>query len=321
MKKPDIPADESSRIATLHSLNLLDTSPEERFDRLTRLARRIFSAPISLVSLVDSHRQWFKSAQGLEARETPREISFCGHAILDDELLLISDALKDERFADNPLVINNPNIRFYAGCSLRAFDGSKLGTLCVIDSRPRRFNEEDIGLLKDLATLAEQEIAASLLATIDELTSISNRRGFLILAQHALKMCYRQKIPAILLFFDLDQFKAINDRYGHSEGDNALVGFAEQLQLVFRDSDVFARMGGDEFVVLITDTDETTIDSVLTRFNQAVHQHNQQIKQDYEIKYSVGYQVYSPAKNQPIEELLAKADRAMYQQKQSGKSR
>ena len=119
MKSPDIPLNESTRIKALVDLNILDTIEEERFDRLTRLAKQLFGVEIALVSLVDTNRQWFKSKQGLAACETGRDISFCGHVILEQDIFHIPNALEDARFADNPLVIGAPNIRFYAGAPLR----------------------------------------------------------------------------------------------------------------------------------------------------------------------------------------------------------
>ncbi|MDO9199841.1 MAG: GAF domain-containing protein, partial [Hydrogenophaga sp.] len=133
MKPPDRPIDEKLRLQTLQSLHILNTHAEERFDRLTRMAKRIFGVPIALVSLVDANRQWFKSCIGLDASETPRDISFCGHAILGSEVFVIPDTAADPRFSDNPLVTGYPHIRFYAGCPLVAANGQKLGTLCVID--------------------------------------------------------------------------------------------------------------------------------------------------------------------------------------------
>jgi len=177
LKKPDTPQEEQARLETLRSLGILDTPPEERFDRLTRMAKRLLGVPIALVSLVDENRQWFKSCFGLNVSETSRDISFCGHAILGNDLFIIPDTIMDERFADNPLVLNDPYIRFYAGCPLRAPNGQKLGTLCIIDRQPRNFEKEDLEALKDLASMAERELAAIQLATLDELTNISNRRG------------------------------------------------------------------------------------------------------------------------------------------------
>lgn len=157
MLAPGLPADEAMRLRALHELKLLDTSPEERFDRLTRLAKRMFDVPIALISLVDEHRQWFKSRQGLDACETGRDISFCGHAILGQDVLLVTDATKDPRFADNPLVTGAPHIRFYAGAPLHTVDGYRLGTLCLIDSKPRVLTRADIAALRDLADCVESE--------------------------------------------------------------------------------------------------------------------------------------------------------------------
>ncbi len=192
MQKPDIPQDEAQRLKVLRSLDILDTPSEERFDRLTRIANRLFDVPIALVSLVDEDRQWFKSAVGLEATETPRDISFCGHAILGDDIFVVNDALSDKRFADNPLVLDNPNIRFYAGCPLTALNGSKLGTLCLIDREPKGFTKNDRMVLKDLAAMVERELELTNMATVDELTSIPNRRGFRVLAEKGLKLCQRK---------------------------------------------------------------------------------------------------------------------------------
>lgn len=136
MLVPGKPANETARVQALHGLELLDSAPEERFDRLTRLAKRLFNVPIALVTLVDTNRQWFKSCVGLDATETPRDVSFCGHAILQNDLLLVPDAREDVRFHDNPLVTGAPNIRFYAGYPLTVPNGNKMGTLCLIDTKP-----------------------------------------------------------------------------------------------------------------------------------------------------------------------------------------
>lgn len=315
MKLAPMPPDERSRLETLRALNLLDTAPEERFDRLTRMARRMFGVPISLVSLVDANRQWFKSSQGLDASETSRDISFCGHAILGDDILMIPDTALDDRFSDNPLVIDNPNIRFYAGCPLTVLNGSKIGTLCIIDREPRQFSEEDSKLLRDLAAMAEQEIAAVQLSTLDELTLISNRRGFMTLGQHSLNLGMRAGITCMMVFFDLDGFKDINDRFGHAEGDRALVAFAERMRNVFRETDVFGRIGGDEFAVLLSGADDTNLDTVLARFAEAIRDYNDTARRGYDLAYSVGRVVHQRDSGL-IENLLAQADLLMYENKQ-----
>lgn len=318
MKSPILPKYETTRLETLRSLNILDTQPEERFDRLTRIAKRLFSVPIALVSLVDEERQWFKSVQGLQTRETPRDVSFCGHAILEEDILVIPDALLDERFEDNPLVLNDPKIRFYAGCPLTVKNGSRLGTLCLIDITPRDIDHEDRSLLRDLAAMAEQELAALQLATMDELTLLLNRRGFLALAQHTLNLCKRRSLPVCILYFDLDRFKQINDRYGHVEGDRALSAFGKLLLDTFRNSDVLGRLGGDEFAVLLSGINRPQ-PGLLERFQQVVGAYNEEQKRGYNILYSVGVYEFDTG-HQTISELLHAADKEMYRQKRTKKT-
>lgn len=317
MIEPRIPVEEQKRIETLHAMQLLDTAPEERFDRLTRMAKRMFGVPISLVSLVDSDRQWFKSKQGLGAEETPRNISFCGHAILGDDIFDVPNALKDERFYDNPLVTDAPHIRFYAGCPLKATNGLKLGTICLIDEKPRELSEEDKLLLRDLALMVEQEIASIQLATLDELTALNNRRGFMSMANHLMATCTRSEQPVSMLFFDLDKFKPINDKYGHLEGDRALIAFSNAMRTVFRQSDAVARIGGDEFVAFLTNADRRETEIVLERFNKEIEQFNEQNEADWQLEYSVGVVSLKPMPGDTIEQLLAKADNEMYKQKAS----
>jgi len=149
---------EQLRIQKLHSLGLLDSEPEDFFDTITRVASVILDTPISLISLVDEHRQWFKSKHGIDAAETARDISFCTHAVESDEQLIVENALNDARFAQNPLVVNTPNIRFYAGIPIRSLDGYALGTLCVIDNEPKTPTAKELAALKDLAHLATREL-------------------------------------------------------------------------------------------------------------------------------------------------------------------
>lgn len=166
MIAPGPTPDEVERLAALRDLNLLDTEPEARFDRITRIAARMFNTPFALIALVDAERLWFKSRHCFEATQNPRDVSFCGHAILAPGLMVVPDATQDERFADNPQVTSEPHIRFYAGAPLKAPNGSLVGTLCIIDRVAREFDEIEVALLQDLANIAEDELARQALSTL-----------------------------------------------------------------------------------------------------------------------------------------------------------
>lgn len=320
MQKPDIPKDEKARLKNLRSLDILDTPPEERFDRLTRIANRLFDVPIALVSLVDDDRQWFKSSVGLAARETPRDISFCGHAILGDDIFVVNDTATDKRFVDNPLVVDDPNIKFYAGCPLTSQSGFKLGTMCLIDREPRGFTNEDRTILKDLAAMVERELELIQLATNDELTGIPNRRGFKVLAEKSLKLCERKHLPTSVVYFDVDKFKRINDDYGHAEGDRTLLIIATNMKSVSRDSDVIARLGGDEFAIMFSDTSKETAEVVVKRFEESMEEICKKESLKYQIRLSHGVVEYNPDVHSSIGDLLSDGDKLMYAQKQKTSS-
>jgi PAS domain S-box-containing protein len=160
MLEATLPLDEPRRLAVLLNLNILDTPPEERFDRITRMAARLFHVPIALVSLIDKERQWFKSRVGVTLTESPRKTSFCTHTMLQDGEMVVEDATADVRFADNPMVTSEPHVRFYAGHAIAAPDGSKIGTVCLIDQAPRHFSDDERVLLRDLAGMVAHEVAA-----------------------------------------------------------------------------------------------------------------------------------------------------------------
>lgn len=157
-KSYPIPPDEPERLRLLHALSILDTPPEEDFDRITRLVSKLLNVPIALVSLIDEERQWFKSKVGLAATQTPRDVAFCAHAITQTAPLIVEDALHDARFANNPLVTGDPDIRFYAGVPIRSTGGLALGTLCAIDSCPRTLSSDEVTILMDLADLISREM-------------------------------------------------------------------------------------------------------------------------------------------------------------------
>ena len=233
MQPPPLSSDEPIRLAALREMNMVDTPIEERFERITRMACRLFGVPIAAVSLLEADRQWFKSIHGLPCSQTSRDISFCGHTILADTMFVVQDAREDERFADNPLVVDEPNIVFYAGVPLRAENGSNVGTLCLIDRAPKRLSREDRQILTDLAALAEAElrvlaagaVQAELIEAfsaerrrgmIDSLTRVWNREGALEVLGAALKKTSQGGPGVAVVMADLDNFKPINDTHGLS---------------------------------------------------------------------------------------------------------
>jgi diguanylate cyclase (GGDEF)-like protein len=289
MQIPDIPVDEARRLTALHATRLLGSAPEEAFDRITRMAARLLDAPTALVSLVDTDVQWFKSRCGLEATETPRDISFCGHAILEHEPLVVGDATKDPRFHDNPLVTGEPHIRFYAGVPLYSVDRMPLGTLCVIDREPRQLGSEELDLLRQLATAAQAlyshvlldadnpELSAAagqveFLLNHDQLTGLSNRQALARTISKDVEEWRKQGTPTLVAAINLDKFKRLNEALGHHAGDQALVSITWSLQSVLRPEDLLARVGNDEFVVLLPGLgDDSVARDRLRQIMQAVH--------------------------------------------------
>ncbi|HLL85474.1 MAG TPA: GAF domain-containing protein, partial [Longimicrobium sp.] len=170
MKAP-LPAHEAERLAALHEYQILDTSPEQAYDDVTLLASQLCGTPIALLTLIDEDRQWFKSRVGLEVPETSREVAFCAHSILHEEVTVVPDATLDERFADNPFVTGEPRIRFYAGAPLITPDGHELGTLCVLDHRPRLISEEQRTALRTLSrqVMVQLELRRHLVGMTEEL--------------------------------------------------------------------------------------------------------------------------------------------------------
>lgn len=318
MQAPALPENEEQRLQSLKALKILDTPAEERYDRLTRIACRLMDVPIALVSMVDSNRQWFKSKQGLSASGSSRDVSFCGHAILGEGIFVVEDTWKDQRFVDNPLVANEPHVRFYAGFPLKNVDGQKLGTLCIMDTKPRSLSQDDIDIFQDLTHMVEQEIAAVQMATLDELTRIPNRRGFIALAQNSLNFCARQNLPATLAFFDLNKFKPINDKFGHAEGDLALKAFAKVMRDSFRDADVYGRLGGDEFVVLLSGANMSEAMYIIDRFKVDIEIYNKEANRGYDITFCEGVITKERTQNVSIDMLMKKADKLMYEMKRQG---
>lgn len=343
--KANLPENEAARLDVLHSYCILDTLPERAYDDITLLASQICGTPIALVTLIDSDRQWFKSRVGFQLEQTSRAISFCAHAILRPDLSVVTDATKDERFADNPLVTDDPHISFYAGAPLVTARGEALGTLCVIDRRPRALSEAQAEALRALArqvmaqlelrrNLAElertiterQRIEAQLRATnatlealalTDALTGAGNRRAFESGLEREVHRAIRHGRPLSLLLADVDHFKSYNDSFGHPAGDEALRVVARLLRENARDTDLVARYGGEEFAVVLPDTDQAGAVVLAERFRREIETVPWEARG---ITASFGAATIMSATTESAA-LLAAADLALYQSKKTGRNR
>ncbi|MFK3974761.1 diguanylate cyclase domain-containing protein [Pseudomonas sp. NPDC087358] len=459
-----IPPYEKERLEALRQLEILDTPGETSLDRITRLVARMLDVPIALVSLVDENRQWFKSRVGLDAMQTPRELAFCAHAILQTTPLVVPDAAADERFRDNLLVTGAPHIRFYAGVPIRTSKGFAVGTLCAIDERPRQMTEEELSILRDLADIVSREVQLrenlmlarrqknrsdalfkaseagyrsmfelasvgialvapdggwinvntalcdiigytreelksltfqdithpedlntdmgllqqlvdneidhyqmekrylrkgdgpvwvslsvtkklsseghleyfiSIIQNIqarkeleqearhDALTGLYNRRALDAILPIAQARSDRSGLQLALMFIDLDDFKGINDTYGHDAGDDLLRTISARLQSCIRRTDCLVRLAGDEFIVILEgivpgpDEAREVAKKLLAAIAEPIIIKGDVIRSNA----SVGFSMYEPGSGKAPDELMREADRWMYKAKHSGKGR
>jgi diguanylate cyclase (GGDEF)-like protein len=271
-----LPSTEANRLAAVFSYDVLDTAGEESFDDIVALASRLTDCPISAVSFVDAERVWFKARRGLGMTELHRDLALCAHAILDPgSTLMVVDATKDRRFADNPLVVGAPYIRSYLGVPLVNPDGHALGTLCVMDFVPRSHDEGTIRSVEILArsVVVNLELRRALflvrgMALTDVLTGLPNRRAVM----ETLTDRVVRGDDVALILVDLDHFKEANDAEGHAAGDSLLCATADRLRASVRPGDLVGRIGGDEFAVLLLDlADQSMAAEIAQRISDALH--------------------------------------------------
>jgi diguanylate cyclase (GGDEF)-like protein len=262
--------DDDARMAALRRLDVLDTAIEEPFEKIVTLVRTVLAVPIATVTLVDRDRQWFKASRGLDRQETPRSISFCTHTIQQREPLIVEDAHLDPRFAASPLVVSPPHVRSYAGIPLRTPEGYNVGALCAMDTRARQFSPADIAILKNFANIVCDELELRLIARTDHLTGALTRRGFVEQAEREIARSRRYDRPSSLVMLDVDRFKSVNDTYGHGTGDLVLQQIAKIAETMLRPSDVFGRLGGEEFALLLPETSASEAVTVAERLRQAI---------------------------------------------------
>lgn len=321
---------EAERLAALRNYQILDTEAELSFDRISRAAADVCGAPMALVSLVDEHRQWFKSKIGVAATETPRSISFCAHAIKQDGLLIVPDTSADPRFADNPLVTGPTGVRFYAGAPLHTPGGHRIGTLCVLDRKVRAkgLTAMQSRMMQTLSAqvVAELELRRTMarlewLVCHDTLTGLPNRLMCQERLTEALAAATSRsnayRVGVVML--DLDHFKQVNDVFGHAAGDALLKRVAAILAGFIRPGETAARLGGDEFILVLPDCHTNA--ALLQRMDDLL----ERLRQPYlfagnllDGRASIGIAIF-PGHCRDVGGLLKHADTAMYRAKSAGR--
>jgi diguanylate cyclase (GGDEF)-like protein len=311
---------ESARLAELDRYDILDTPPEEPFDRLTRLAQKVLGVPIAAVSFIDAHRQWCKAGPGLAGTEVPRHMTFCRLVVADCQPLIVRDATKDPRFAANPFVVGDPGVRSYAGVPLRSKTGYSIGSFCVVDLKPREFRATDLEVLSDLAEMAMAELELRYQSVSDGLTGVLSRRAFHERANRAIALARRHRRPIACIIADLDHFKAINDAHGHAGGDVVLAETARACGALLRDTDIMGRIGGEEFAIVLPETGIQGGMDTAERLRAKIDRLRLTIG-DIAVHVTASFGVAAlKATAADIDALLRLADRALYQAKASGRN-
>lgn len=311
---------EERRLAALHRYRLLDTPPEETFDRITRIVKKVLDVPMAAIALIDETRHWIKSKQGPLGSELPREITFCNDTIRGEGLLLVADASIDARYADNPLVAADPHLRFYAGVPLRSPDGHAVGALCCLDTVPRALGPDQLEVLSDLAHIVVDEFELRLVASTDHLTGVMTRGAFRRDAEGDLAAATQAGAPLSCIVFDVDLFKRVNDTFGHAAGDTVLRTIASHCEALMQGRGYIGRLGGEEFAVVLRNIGIVGA----TRVAEALREMIAVLEIDcltgiVRTTISAGIATaHGEAKT--IDELLAEADGAVYAAKRAGRN-
>ena len=338
MPAAPLPDDEDRRLASVHRLQILDTPSEERFDRLCRLARRFFRVAYSRITVMDAGRQWFKSVCGQDTREIPREMSICGYTLWQDSALIIPDCSADARVSDNPACRGLTGVNFYAGIPIHSNDGYAVGTLCLLDVKPRIFDPEDISALEDLAACAESEmqllhISRSEIsirgemdqlrrkASIDALTKTWNRGAILEILAKEQEGAKLAQEPLAVALLDIDHFKSVNDTHGHDVGDQVLQQFTDRIRSSLRGGEAFGRFGGEEFLIVIPRCNPTQAEAYGEKVLEAVRsQPMKTARGELTVTANMGVAIWRGS-FEHSDALVKRADKALYQSKRNGRNR
>lgn len=309
--------DEPGRLRALQRYDV-ERRRDPDFESVTALVREVLAVEICTVTLVHSEQAWIMAAAGLESGgEVPREESFCHHAIQRSGPMVVPDARLDPRFADNDAVTGAPFVRSYAGFPLLSPDGYQIGALCVTDSRARRFAPSDLALLGRFAQLVVDQMEMRMLAHRDFLTDALTRRAFADGARSNFARSVRDRKAGALIMLDIDHFKSVNDRFGHATGDRVLRKVSDACRLALRPTDLFGRLGGEEFAVLAQDVSDGEAMALAERLRQAIE--GMDARDCPAVTASFGVAPLRPGTD--LDLAMAEADAALYAAKHRGRNR
>ena len=327
------------QLLSIHRLDPFYTPLEERFERLTRLGQNALEAPVVAITAVRGNRQWYKSVVGWQISELPVEDGLCGPVIADGQPRIVPDTLADPLFAEKAIVTGAPNFRFYAGHPLRDASGLTVGTFCVFDTQPRETDEHFANLLSDLGQLAERELLTTDLcdaqtqlitklsearrqAMFDVLTRVWNRRGGMELLEMAMNSADQDKEAFSICLLDIDNFKQINDQYGHPVGDQVLQKIASSIVASVRPHDIVCRYGGEEFLTILQGAGEKHCAEIAERIRTNIQELPIRTREaTLPMTVSIGAAVQSPDNDITAAQLIKRADQALYKSKHRGRDR
>lgn len=309
MLEPKTPLNELQRLQAVKDLCLTQSSSDPGLIRITELTARLFNTDIALVTIMGDQKQIFKSAYGTDITEIPRSHSFCGHVIYEEQPMVIEDTLQDHRFMDHPLVHSAPFIRFYAGQPLKSPSGFMIGTLCLMDAKPRKFAAIDLRNLQDLAGIAENQIKFIADATTDDLTNLLNKRGFYSLARKNIAIAMRSELKVSLAVLTLTGLKQLNNEFDHALSDRVLRIFADALSQSTRKTDIIARLDSVKFAVLSIDKNSDDLDQIRTRLETTLAE---KVTPNSPIKTNLDFNLtsvqFEPQANIDLEQIIATAE-------------
>jgi len=310
---------ETLRLKELARINPATTASEANFDLITRLVQQILNVPAVAITLIDHDTQYLRARQGVDLETTPRGDAVCDIVVRSGKPLIIEDMHKDARVADNPAVTGPMGLRAYAGAPVTTKAGFHLGSLCALDTKPRVFSPEQIDILRSFALLVSDLLELRAQVDHDYLTGILNRRGFEAMLEREISRINRNGSAATLALMDLDHFKSVNDTYGHPVGDKVLKALADLLSTRLRKSDYLARIGGEEFAVLLPDTALERAAKVVNRMRTSVAQFRMEDYPDLSLTISIGL-VDITRYDQDSAAMMREVDAAVYLAKSKGRN-